>query len=52
MLLNVHGGRDHSDVTLLKVDNLGAPEGLSGPDPDVSGASTIHTWISRRRARR
>lgn len=39
VLLNVHGGRDHSDVVLLKVDNLGAPEGLSGPDPDVSGAS-------------
>lgn len=39
VLLNVHGGRDRSDVVLMKVDNFMAPEGLSGPDPDVSAAS-------------
>ncbi len=39
ILLNVHGGRDRSDVVLMKVDNMAAPEGLSGPDPDVSAAS-------------
>lgn len=38
-LLNVHGGRDESDVALIKIDNPFTPEDDGDDDPYRSGAS-------------